>query len=110
MNNTTCMSTSNLRFQVIYEVNIQVIVLTVLAFSQRILKLGLKMRSFSKSAFPGLLKNVLTFNPRWLEERVPVAQTSELSRTRTPENPKTIIFKPISLKFSLNRLIFTKVF
>ena len=59
-----------------YEVNIQVIVFTVLAFSQRILKLGLKIRSFSKSTFPGLLKNVLTFNPRWLEDRVLFAQTT----------------------------------
>ena len=48
----------------------------VLAFSQRILKLGLEIRSFSKSTFPGLLKNVLTFNPRWLEDRVPVTQTT----------------------------------
>ena len=51
----------------IYEVNIQVIVFTVLAFSQQILKLGLKIRSFSKSAFQGLLKNVLTFNSKGLE-------------------------------------------
>ena len=50
-----------------YEVNIQVIVLTVLNVSQRILKLGSKIRSFSKSTFAGLLKNVLTFNPRWLD-------------------------------------------
>ena len=56
-----------LKFQVIYEVKIQVTVFIVLAFSQRILKLGLQMRSFSKSTFPGLLKNVLTFNPRWHE-------------------------------------------
>ena len=33
--------------------------------------------SFSKSRFPGLLKNVLTFNPRCLEGRVVVAQTNE---------------------------------
>ena len=59
-----------------YEVNIRVIVFTVLAFSRRILKLGLKLRSFSKSAFPVLLKNVLTFIPRWLEGRVVVAQTT----------------------------------
>ena len=70
MNSTSCMSTSNFKFQVIYEVSIQVIVFTVLAFYQRILKLGLKMMSFSKSAFLGLLKSVLTFNPRWLEGRV----------------------------------------
>ena len=44
----------------IYEVSIRVIVFTVLAFSQQILKLGLKMRSSSNSTFPGLLKNVLT--------------------------------------------------
>ena len=69
------MSTSNFKFQVIYKVNIQVIVFTVVAFSQRILKLGLKMRSLSKSAFPGLLKNALTFNPRWLEGLVMVART-----------------------------------
>ena len=73
----TCMLTSNFKFQVIYEVNIQLIVFTVLAFSQRILKLGLKMRSFSKSTFPGLLKNVLTFNPMWLEARVRWPLTNE---------------------------------
>ena len=99
MNNMTCMLTSNFKFQVIYEVNIQVIVFTVLAFSQRILKLGLKMRSFSKSTFPGLLKNVLTFNPRWLEGRVVVAQTNEnrwgAFQNEDPENPKTTIFKTI---------------
>ena len=77
MNNTSCMSTSNFKFQVIYEVNIIVIVFTVLAFSQRILKLGLKIRSFSKSAFPGLSTNVLTFNPRWLEGRARWSLTTE---------------------------------
>ena len=35
-----------------------------IAFSQRILKLGLKIRSFSKCTFAGLFKNVITFNPR----------------------------------------------
>ena len=71
------MLTSNFKFQVIYEVNIIVIVFTVLAFTQRILKLGLKMKSFSKSAFPGLLKNALTFNPRWLEGRARWPLTTE---------------------------------
>ena len=53
-----------------YEVSRKVIVFTILAFSQRILKLGLKIRSFSRSTFAGLLKNALTFNPRWHEGRV----------------------------------------
>ena len=48
---------------------------TVLAFSRRILKLWSKINSISKSTFPGLLKNFLTFNPRWLEGRVVVAHT-----------------------------------
>ena len=77
MNKTSCMSTSNFKFQVIYEVNIQEIVFTVVAFSQRIMKLGLKIRSFSKSVFPGLLKNVLTFNPRSLVGRARWSLTTE---------------------------------
>ena len=54
-------------------------------------KLGLKIRSFSKSSVQGLLKNVLTFNPRWLEGRVVVAQTSENRRgafQNTPREPQ----------------------
>ena len=61
---------------------------TVLAFSHGIWKLDLKIRSFWKYRFPGLLKNVLTFKSRWLEGRIVVAQTSknrwELSKRRNP--------------------------
>ena len=84
MNNTTCMLTSNFKFQVIYEVNIEVIVFTVLDFSQRLFKLGLKMRSFSKSTFLGLLRNVLYL-------RI----CGKLPKMRTPENAITTIFKTI---------------
>ena len=90
------MSTSNFKFQVIYEINIQVIVFTVLAFSQQILKLGLKIMSFSKSTVPVLLKNVRTFNPRLLEG---LRIGGELSKPKTPENPKTNIFKTIVILF-----------
>ena len=57
-----------------FNVNLQIVDLTVFILSQQILKLGLKIRSFSKSTFPGLSKNILTFNPKWLEDRVLVAQ------------------------------------
>ena len=116
MNNMTCMLASNFKFQDIYEVTIQVIVFTIFAFSQWILKLGLKMRSFSKSTFPGLLKNVLTFNPRW-------PLTTE-NRWEGFQNDHIIIFfwnlvvcsgflklktYTQSCLWSLDRLIFTQV-
>ena len=37
--------------------------------------LGLKTRTDLKSTFPGQLKNVLIFNPRWLETRIMVKKT-----------------------------------
>ena len=37
--------------------------------------LGLKIRTYPKSVYQGLLKNVLTFNPMWLEGRVAVILT-----------------------------------
>lgn len=55
--------------------NIQVKVFTVLAFSQEILTLGLKIRTFPKSEFPGLLKNIIPFNPRWLKGQVVLVHT-----------------------------------
>ena len=51
---------------------VQVIVFT---FYQWTLKLGLQIKTFSKSVFSGLLKNVLTFHSRLLEDRVMVVQT-----------------------------------
>ena len=59
-----------------YVVNVQVIMFTVLSFYWEIFKLGLKIRSFSKSTYPGLPENVLTCIPRWLEGKVVVAQTT----------------------------------
>ena len=41
----------------------------------------------------GLLKNVFTFNPTWLEL---LRICGMLSKTRTPENTKTTIFKKFS--------------
>ena len=65
---------------------------TVLAFSQRIL-----------NTFPGLLKNVLTFHPRWLESRAWWPQLlrigGKLSKIRTPENAITNVFKSIIIFF-----------
>ena len=61
---------SYLTFLITFDVDAQVIVFSVLAFSQLILKLGLKIRTFSKSTFPGQWKNVLTFIPRWPETGV----------------------------------------
>ena len=60
----------------------EVIVFTVLAFSQQILKQGLKIRSFSKSTFAGLLTNVLTFNPRWLEGLFLIFKNGHISASR----------------------------
>ena len=54
---------------------LQVIVSNVLFFSQQILNPGFKIWLFSKYTILGLLKNVLTFNSRWLEVRVMVAKT-----------------------------------
>ena len=48
-----------------YAVNVQAIALTVLPFSKRILNLGLKIKTFSKSAFLGQLKYILHFKPKW---------------------------------------------
>ena len=42
---------------------------TVFALSQRILKLGLKIRTFLNSAFPGQFRNVLTCIPRLPESQ-----------------------------------------
>ena len=50
-----------------YAVNVQAIAFTVLPFSKQILNLGLKIKTFSKSAFWGQLKNILHFKPRWPE-------------------------------------------
>ena len=44
--------------------------LSVFALFRRILKLGLKRWTFSKSEFPGLLENILTFDHRWLKAQV----------------------------------------
>ena len=45
----------------------QTIDLTVFTLFRLILKLGLKIRTILKFAFPGLFKNVLTLIPRWPE-------------------------------------------
>ena len=45
------------------------------------------MRSFSKSMFPGLLKNVLTFNPMWLEGRMPPNYREHVGRFPKQELP-----------------------
>ena len=72
-----------LHIYLLYKLNsFEVIVFTVLAFSQRILKPGLKIRSFSKSTFAGLLTNVLTFNPRWFEELFLIFKNGHISASR----------------------------
>ena len=53
----------------------QVLVFTVLIFLHLILSLGLKIRTFSKSTYAGLLKNVINLNPTWLWRQVMVVQT-----------------------------------
>ena len=58
---------STMIFLFTFGVFVRVKVFMVLAFCQQILKLGYKISIFSKSEFPGLLKNVLTCNPRWSE-------------------------------------------
>ena len=48
-----------------FGVTVKVIVFTVLDFSWQIMKLGCEISRFSKSTYPGLLKNVITFNLKW---------------------------------------------
>ena len=67
---------SYLTFPITFDVNAQVIVFTVLVFSQQILNLWFKIRTFSKSEFSGQLKIVFTFNLWWFETRVRVEETS----------------------------------
>ena len=84
--------------QVIYEVNIRVIVFTVLTFSQRILKVGLKNRSFSKSTFPGLLKIPLLLILGGLKAECWWPLTTE-NRWGAFQNqyPKTTILKKLNI-------------
>ena len=43
-----------------------------LSCPQQILTIGLRIKTFPKFAFPGLLENVVTFYPGWFEGRVMV--------------------------------------
>ena len=83
--------------------NIQVTVFKGSAFSQRILKRGFKITSFSKSTFPGLLKNVLTLILGGLKAKCRwpklLRNGWELSKKRTPDNPKTATCKIIIIFF-----------
>ena len=65
----------NLKSWLSFFANMKVLVFSVLIFLHQILSLGLKIRTFSKSTFPGLLKNVLNFNHTWLWCQVMVVQT-----------------------------------
>ena len=66
---------STIIFLFTFGIYVKVKVFTVLAFCQRILKLGYKISIFSKSTFPGLLKIVLTFNPKQSEPRTALVKT-----------------------------------
>ena len=52
-----------------HNVNVQIKEFPVFALSQRLLKLGLKIRTLLNSRYPELFQNVLTFIPRWSEAR-----------------------------------------
>ena len=64
-----------LKMDILTITNIKVIMFNVLNCLHKILSLELKIRTFSKSTFPWLLKNVLNFNHMWLWRQVMVVQT-----------------------------------
>ena len=65
----------NLKYWLSFFANMKVLVSSVLIFLHQILSLGLKIKTFSKSTYPGLLKNVLNFNHTWLWCQVMMVQT-----------------------------------
>ena len=64
----------NLKSWLSFFANMKVLVFSVLIFLHKILSLELKIKTFSKSTFTGLLKNVLNFNHTWLWCQVMVVQ------------------------------------